>query len=74
MKKTQKRYEPAFKPIEQGLSIAQVVKDIGIDRAEQGKAGIGKPITAEQPARLARGRELAESKIQSTAVESGLAS
>lgn len=66
MSKQRKHYEAAFKlevarmVIDQGLSIAQVVKDMSIGRtainrwieqyrAEQlGKAGIGKPITAEQ--------------------------
>jgi len=66
MSKQRKHYEAAFKlevarmVIDQGLSIAQVVKDMNIGRtavnrwieqyrAEQlGKAGIGKPITSEQ--------------------------
>jgi transposase len=66
MSKQRKHYEAAFKleiarmVVDQGLSIAQVVKDMNIGRtavtrwieqyqAEQlGKAGIGKPITAEQ--------------------------
>ena len=66
MTKPYKHYEAAFKleiarmVVDQGLSIAQVVKDMNIGRtavrrwveqyrAEQlGNAGIGKPITAEQ--------------------------
>jgi transposase len=66
MSKQRKHYEAAFKlevarmVVDQGLSIAQVVKDMNIGRtavnrwieqyrAEQlGKAGIGKPLTAEQ--------------------------
>ena len=66
MSKQRKQYEAAFKlevarmVVDQGLGIAQVVKDMDIGRtaverwvaqyrAEQtGKAGIGKPITAEQ--------------------------
>jgi len=66
MSKQRKHYEAAFKlevarmVVDQGLSIAQVVKDMNIGRtavnrwieqyrAEQlGKTGIGKPITAEQ--------------------------
>jgi len=66
MSKQRKHYEATFKlevarmVVDQGLSIAQVVKDMNIGRtavnrwidqyrAEQlGKTGIGKPITAEQ--------------------------
>ena len=66
MKKQRKQYEAAFKlevarmVVDQGLSVGQVVNDMGIGRtaverwvaqyrAEQsGKAGIGKPLTAEQ--------------------------
>ncbi len=66
MKKQRKQYEAAFKlevarmVVDQGLSVAQVAKNMDIGRtavnrwveqyrAEQmGKAGIGKPITAEQ--------------------------
>ena len=66
MSKQRKQYETAFKlevarmVVDQGLDIAQVVKDMNIGRtainrwveqyrAEQlGKPGIGKPITAEQ--------------------------
>jgi transposase len=66
MIKQRKHYETAFKlevarmVVDQGLDIAQVVKDMNIGRtainrwveqyrAEQlGKPGIGKPITAEQ--------------------------
>lgn len=66
MSKHRKHYEAAFKlevarmVVDQGLSIAQVVKDMNIGRTavnrwvdqyraeQQGKAGIGKPITAEQ--------------------------
>lgn len=66
MSKQRKHYETAFKlevarmVVDQGLGVAQVVKDMAIGRtaaerwvaqyrAEQiGKAGIGKPITAEQ--------------------------
>ena len=66
MSKQRKQYETAFKlevarmVVDQGLDIAQVVKDMTIGRtsinrwveqyrAEQlGKPGIGKPITAEQ--------------------------
>lgn len=66
MSKQRKQYEAAFKlevarmVVDQGLGVAQVVKDMGIGRtavnrwveqyrAEQtGQAGIGKPITAEQ--------------------------
>jgi transposase len=66
MSKQRKHYETAFKleiarmVVDQGLDIAQVVKDMNIGRtavirwveqyrAEQlGKPGIGKPITAEQ--------------------------
>ena len=66
MNKQRKPYEDAFKlevarmVVDQGLEIAQVVKDMNIGRtavsrwvkqyrAEQlGKPGIGKPITAEQ--------------------------
>lgn len=66
MSKQRKHYEAAFKleiarmVVDQGLSIAQVVKDMNIGRtavnrwieqyrAEQlGTTGIGKPITAEQ--------------------------
>ena len=66
MSKQRKHYEAAFKlevarlVVDQGLSIAQVVKDMDIGRtavkrwieqyrAEQlGNPGIGKPITVEQ--------------------------
>lgn len=66
MSKQRKHFEAAFKlevarmVVDQGLDIAQVVKDMDIGRtavtrwvaqyrAEQlGKPGIGKPITAEQ--------------------------
>jgi len=66
MTQSYKHYEAVFKleiarmVVDQGLSIAQVVKDMNIGRtavrrwveqyrAEQlGNAGIGKPITAEQ--------------------------
>lgn len=66
MSKQRKHYEAAFKlevarmVVDQGLSIAQVIKDMNIGRtavtrwieqyrAEQlGATGIGKPITAEQ--------------------------
>jgi len=66
MTQSYKHYEAAFKleiarmVVDQGLSIAQVVKDMNIGRtavrrwveqyrAEQlGNTGIGKPITAEQ--------------------------
>ncbi len=66
MKKQRKQYEAGFKlevarmVVDQGLSVAQVVNDMGIGRtaverwvaqyrAEQsGRAGIGKPLTAEQ--------------------------
>ena len=66
MNKQRKHFETAFKlevarmVVDQGLDIAQVVKDMDIGRtavtrwvaqyrAEQrGKPGIGKPITAEQ--------------------------
>ena len=65
MSKQRKHYEPAFKlevarmVVDQGLSIAQVIKDMNIGRtavnrwveqyrAEQrGKSGIGKPLTVE---------------------------
>ncbi len=65
MNKQRKHYEPAFKlevarmVADQGLSIAQVIKDMNIGRtavsrwveqyrAEQlGKTGIGKPLTVE---------------------------
>lgn len=65
MSKQRKHYEAALKleiarkVVDQGLSIAQVVKDMGIGRtavcrwAEQyrdeqlGKSGIGKPLTVE---------------------------
>lgn len=65
MSKQRKNYEAAFKlevarmVVDQGLSVAQVVKDMSIGRtavvrwveqyrAEQlGKAGIGKPLTVE---------------------------
>ena len=65
MSKQRRHYEPAFKlevarmVVDQGLSIAQVVKDMNIGRtavcrwteqyrAEQlGKSGIGKPLTVE---------------------------
>ena len=66
MNKHRKHYETAFKlevarmVVDQGMSVAQIVKDMNIGRtavsrwidqyrAEQlGKIGIGKPITAEQ--------------------------
>lgn len=65
MTKQRKHHEPAFKlevarmVVDQGLSIAQVVKDVNIGRtavcrwveqyrAEQlGKPGIGRPLTVE---------------------------
>lgn len=65
MSKQRKHYEPAFKlevarmVVDQGLSIAQVIKDMNIGRTavnrwvEQyraehlGKSGIGKPLTVE---------------------------
>jgi transposase len=65
MNKQRKQYEAAFKlevarmVVDQGVSIAQVVKDMGIGRTavcrwieqyraeQQGKPGIGKPLTAE---------------------------
>ena len=65
MNKQRKQYEAAFKlevarmVVDQGLSIAQVVKDMNIGRSavcrwieqyraeQQGKPGIGKPLTAE---------------------------
>jgi transposase len=65
MNKQRKHYEAAFKlevaqmVVDQGLSIAQVVKDMNIGRTavcrwieqyraeQQGKPGIGKPLTAE---------------------------
>ena len=65
MSRQRKHYEPAFKlevarmVVDQGLSIAQVIKDMNIGRtaanrwveqyrAEQlGKRGIGKPLTVE---------------------------
>ena len=65
MSKQRKHYETAFKleiarmVIDQGLSIAQVVKDMNIGRTavcrwieqyraeQQGKPGIGKPLTIE---------------------------
>ena len=65
MTKQRKHYETAFKlevarmVIEQGLSVAQVIKDMNIGRTainrwikqyrteQQGKPGIGKPLTAE---------------------------
>ena len=65
MTKQRKHYETAFKlevarmVVDQGLSIAQVVKDMEIGRTavcrwieqyraeQQGKPGIGKPLTVE---------------------------
>jgi transposase len=65
MNKQRKHYEAAFKlevarmVVDQGLSVAQVVKDMKIGRTaisrwieqyraeQQGKAGIGRPLTAE---------------------------
>lgn len=65
MNKQRKQYEAAFKlevarmVVDQGVSIAQVVKDMSIGRTavcrwieqyraeQQGKPGIGKPLTAE---------------------------
>ena len=65
MTKQHKHYEAAFKlevarmVVDQGLSIAQVVKDMGIGRTavgrwveqyraeQQGRPGIGQPLTVE---------------------------
>ena len=78
MTKQSKHYETAFKlevarmVIEQGLSVAQVVKDMNIGRTainrwikqyraeQQGKPGIGKPLTAE----LQRIRQLEQENRQ----------
>ena len=66
MSKQRKHYEPAFKlevarmVVDQGMSVAQIVKDMKIGRTaacrwieqyraeQQGKPGIGKPLTIEQ--------------------------
>ena len=65
MSNQRKQYEAAFKleiarmVVDQGMSVAQVVKDMNIGRTavnrwieqyraeQQGKPGIGKPLTAE---------------------------
>ena len=65
MTKKHKHYEPAFKlevarmVVDQGLSIGQVVNDMGVGRTavnrwveqyraeQQGQPGIGKPLTVE---------------------------
>ena len=65
MSKQRTHYEPAFKleiarmVVDQGMSVAQVVKDMNIGRTavtrwveqfraeQQGKPGIGKPLTVE---------------------------
>ena len=78
MTKQRKHYETAFKlevarmVIEQGLSVAQVIKDMNIGRTainrwikqyrteQQGKPGIGKPLTAE----LQRIRQLEQENRQ----------
>ena len=66
MSKQRKHYETAFKleiarmVVDQGMSVAQIVKDMNIGRTavcrwieqyraeQQGKPGIGKPLTVEQ--------------------------
>ena len=66
MTKQRKPYETAFKlevarmVVDQGMSVAQIVKDMNIGRTavcrwieqyraeQQGKPGIGKPLTVEQ--------------------------
>lgn len=78
MAKQRKHYETAFKlevarmVVDQGLSVAQVVKDMNIGRTainrwikqyraeQQGKSGIGKPLTAE----LQRIRQLEQENRQ----------
>ena len=65
MTKHYKHYEPAFKlevarmVVDQGLSVGQVVNDMGVGRTavnrwveqyraeQQGQSGIGKPLTVE---------------------------